>query len=98
MTNNQAEYLAVTLALEQCLKMGLTRVLVKSDSLLVVNQIKGSYKANNGPLRHLWEDTKKWCAQFQHVEFEHIPREDNGVADKLASDACKGGGVGTCYP
>ena len=98
MTNNQAEYIAVTLALEQCLGMGLTRVTVKSDSLLIVNQMKGSYKVKNGPLRYLWEDTKRWCGQFQHVAFEHFPRRENSVADKLASDACKTGGLGICYP
>lgn len=97
MTNNQAEYMAVTLALEQALQMGISLVHVKSDSLLVVNQMKGSYKVN-GKLRAIHAEAQRWCARFDAVTFEHIPREENSIADKLASDACRSGGLGTCYP
>lgn len=97
MTNNQAEYAAVILALEQARAMGLGIVHVLSDSLLVVNQMKGSYKVN-GKLRTSYEETVRWCEKFDAVTFEHIPREENSVADKLASDACSNGGLGTCYP
>ena len=50
-TNNQAEYQALKLGLEVAQKMGVSRVAVHMDSMLVVNQMKGIYKVKN---RDLW--------------------------------------------
>src|ERR1700712_3059516 len=50
-TNNQAEYTALRLGLEEALKMGAKEVHVYMDSLLVINQMKGIYKIRN---RELW--------------------------------------------
>jgi pterin-4a-carbinolamine dehydratase len=50
-TNNQAEYTALKLALEECIKMNVREVQVYMDSMLVVNQMNGLFKIKN---RELW--------------------------------------------
>src|SRR5438445_7361119 len=50
-TNNQAEYTALKLALEECSRLGVREIEVYMDSLLVVNQLKGIFKVKN---RDLW--------------------------------------------
>ena len=49
-TNNQAEYNALKLALEECIKMQVKEVEVYMDSLLVINQLKGIFKVKNRDL------------------------------------------------
>ncbi|RYA53905.1 reverse transcriptase-like protein, partial [Enterobacter cloacae complex sp. 4DZ3-28B] len=41
-SNNEAEYAALTLGLEECKELGIQRLIIKGDSLLVVRQIQGT--------------------------------------------------------
>lgn len=50
-TNNQAEYQALKLGLDEAHKRGAQEVHVFLDSLLVINQMKGIFKIKN---RDLW--------------------------------------------
>lgn len=52
-TNNEAEYLALINALEACAEMGIQRPVIKSDSRLMVSQIKGDWKITGPHLRRL---------------------------------------------
>ena len=76
-TNNQAEYTALKLALEECLKMGVKEVQVYMDSLLVVNQMKGIFKVKNRDLWPIHDAIKKLVQPFDEVSFSHVPREFN---------------------
>lgn len=80
-TNNQAEYQAVRLGLEDALKNGAREVSVYLDSLLVVNQMKGIFKVRNRDLWPIHVAISELVKQFKKVTFTHVPREMNKLAD-----------------
>lgn len=86
-TNNQAEYTALKLALEECLRMGVKEVQVYMDSLLVVNQMKGVFKVRNRDLWPIHDAIKQLAAKFEHITFGHVPREFNKLADAAVNRA-----------
>ncbi|HEY5441919.1 MAG TPA: reverse transcriptase-like protein [Candidatus Saccharimonadales bacterium] len=86
-TNNQAEYTALKLALEECLKMGVREVQVYMDSLLVVNQMKGVFKVRNRDLWPIHDAIKQLAAKFDEISFSHVPREFNKLADAAVNRA-----------
>ena len=88
-TNNQAEYQALLLALDELSKLNPTqKVLFHLDSRLVVEQIKGTYKMKNAGLKPLFDRVKQQLDTFHGgYQFEYIPRERNAHADRLANKA-----------
>lgn len=86
-TNNVAEYTALKLALEECRKIGVRKVDAYLDSLLVVNQMKGIFKIKNRDLWPIHDAIKKLAATFDKVEFSHVPREFNKLADAEVNKA-----------
>ena len=80
-TNNQAEYQALRFGLEEALKLGVREVHVFLDSLLVINQMKGIFKVKNRDLWPIHEAIKEQVKQFKKVNFTHVPRELNKLAD-----------------
>ncbi len=84
-TNNQAEYAALKQGLEQALRLGARDVTVYMDSLLVVNQMKGTFKVTNRDLWPIHDAVKELCTQFGLVKFIQIPRELNKAADAAAN-------------
>ena len=80
-TNNQAEYTALKLALEECRKIGAKRIEVYMDSLLVVNQMQGLFKIRNRDLWPIHQAIMSLVKGFKHVSFSHVPREFNKLAD-----------------
>jgi ribonuclease HI/pterin-4a-carbinolamine dehydratase len=86
-TNNIAEYTALRLALEECKQMGVRKVDAYLDSLLVVNQMKGIFKIKNRDLWPIHDAIKKLAAGFDKVEFSHVPRELNKLADAEVNKA-----------
>lgn len=94
-TNNVAEYTALKLALEEARKMGARQVHAYLDSLLVVNQLNGIFKIKNRDLWPIHDAIKKLQKTFDKVEFSHVPREFNKLADaevNKALDEHLGGG------
>jgi ribonuclease HI len=95
-TNNVAEYTALKMALEECRKMGVRQIHAYLDSLLVVNQMKGIFKIKNRDLWPIHDAIKKLVNGFDEVEFSHVPREFNKLADaevNKALDEHLGGGA-----
>jgi ribonuclease HI len=86
-TNNQAEYTALKLALEHCLKLGAKEVEVFMDSLLVVNQMQGIFKVKNRDLWPIHDAIKTLTTKFNKVSFQHVPREMNKLADAAVNRA-----------
>lgn len=80
-TNNQAEYFAVKLALLAARSYHPELIVFKLDSLLVVNQLKGDYKVRNKDLWPIHDAIKQLLTEFKLVTFEHVPREQNTLAD-----------------
>ena len=91
MTNNQAEYTALVRALEHALELGPDhRLHIHSDSELLVKQMNGEYRVKNENLRELFQEAKRLLGRFQLVSIRHVPREQNGDADRLCNQALDG--------
>lgn len=92
MTNNQAEYTALVRALEHALELGAHhRVLVHSDSELMVKQMNGEYRVKNEELRGLYEQACALRKRFEGpVTILHVRRSQNKRADALCNEALDG--------
>lgn len=86
-TNNQAEYKALIAGLEQALESGGEEALCHLDSELVVRQMQGKYKVREEGLKDLAAQALRLTAKFKRVEFTHIRREKNKLADQLVNKA-----------
>lgn len=86
-TNNQAEYTALKLGLEEALQLGAREIDVFMDSLLVINQMKGIFKIRNRDLWPIHDAIKTLAAQFKHISYTHVPRELNKLADAAVNRA-----------
>ncbi len=85
-TNNQAEYHSLKGGLEAALKMGARKVHVYMDSLLVINQMKGIFKVKNRDLWPIHAAIKEQLVpQFKEINFTHVPREYNKLADGMVN-------------
>ena len=75
MTNNQAEYIAMIRALEHAEKLGTGhRIVIRSDSELMVKQMRGEYSVKNADLRELYGQAQRLKRRFNSVTFTHVPR------------------------
>uniref|UniRef100_A0A2N9IRV7 RNase H type-1 domain-containing protein n=1 Tax=Fagus sylvatica TaxID=28930 RepID=A0A2N9IRV7_FAGSY len=89
-TNNEAEYEALLAGLKLSKKMGVKNLTVKSDSQLVIGQIKGEYEAREDRMKKYLTVVQTLLPHFEKVEFVQIPREENVDADRLARLASSG--------
>ena len=84
-TNNVAEYTAAIRGLERAEELGGTDVLLRSDSQLLINQLTGVYRVKTPHLQPLHRRVRQLAARFDSIRFEHVPRERNTEADRLAN-------------
>ena len=93
LTNNEAEYSAVILALKNFKKFFGTKIAkistvsLKSDSQLLVRQMRGDYKVKNPNIQKLFLEVWNLKTEFQDVKFKFIRREKNQEADLLVNEA-----------
>jgi ribonuclease HI len=83
-TNNEAEYQALISGLRHALRLGFWSLTVRSDSLLVVNQFKGLWKAKDPTLRRLRDEAVTLSKLFNSFDIVHTYRENNQEADDLS--------------
>ena len=88
-TNNIAEYTALIFALQEALILRANEVKVYTDSELMHNQLKGEYKVKDAQLKSLYLQVQHLVEGLRSFEIKLIPREQNGAADKLATQALK---------
>ena len=86
-TNNVAEYRGLIAALTWAASEQIARLDVRSDSLLLVKQMLGEYRVKNPGLQPLWEEARRLVQRIGDVRFEHVRRELNKDADRLANEA-----------
>ena len=86
-TNNVAEYNGLLAALRWAVEQHLQAFHVRADSELMVKQMKGVYRVKNADLLPLYEDARSLMRQIGRVTFEHVRREFNKDADRLANEA-----------
>ena len=82
-TNNQVENEVILVGLSLAYDMGAREVMCKSDSQLVVGQIKGDFEVRKPLLQWYYHTVSNLVAQFKRVTMEHIRREDNMRVDAL---------------
>jgi ribonuclease HI len=90
MTNNEAEYTALKLALETAAQLQADVVEIRLDSEIVVGQMTGAFAVKSHKLRELHWQACELARQFPRVRYTHVPRELNALADALASEASAG--------
>lgn len=87
-TNNQAEYAALVAGVSWVLEHHKdAELLIRMDSLLIVNQVKGLYKVKNPGLLLKWREVRVLLAQLPKYTIEHTYREGNSLADELVNIA-----------
>ena len=86
-TNNFAEYSGLIAALNYALEHQHSALRVLSDSELMVRQMNGVYKVRSPELRPLYEDAKRLSRKLHWFHIEHVRREKNAEADRLANEA-----------
>lgn len=86
-TNNVAEYMGLIIGLEKALELEITDLTVFMDSNLIVEQMNGNWKVKNIGLKPLFEKAKALAEKIPEILFQHIPREKNKIADRLANEA-----------
>ncbi|MGE0445855.1 MAG: reverse transcriptase-like protein [Vicinamibacterales bacterium] len=86
-TNNVAEYSGLLAALRWTVAHGCSTLHIKSDSLLLVQQMKGVFRVKHPGLQPLYEEARALARQLGRVTYEHVRREYNKDADRLANEA-----------
>jgi ribonuclease HI len=92
-TNNVAEYYALLAALDYATSQGIGALRIRSDSELLVRQMQGRYRVKSADLKPLYERAGKLARQLAYFAIEHVPREQNGDADRLANVALDSGHI-----
>lgn len=86
-TNNVAEYRGLLAALAWAAGHGVETLHVRSDSQLLVKQMRGEYRVKHPGLQPLHQEARGLVRRLGRVTFEHVRRELNAEADRLANEA-----------
>jgi len=89
-TNNVAEYRGLIAGLARAVELAVPEVEVRSDSELLVKQMRGEYRVKSPALRTLSLEAARLARQLGRVEYVHVPREHNELADRLVNEALDG--------
>ncbi|HEY1249999.1 MAG TPA: ribonuclease HI family protein [Thermoanaerobaculia bacterium] len=84
-TNNVAEYRALLLALRRAQERGASEVAIASDSLLLVEQMRGRFRVKAPHLQPLFAEALLRAKAFPRFSIRHVRREQNVEADRLAN-------------
>ena len=89
MTNNEAEYIAVKKALEEATMYSNNpkqdKVIINTDSQLLVRHNDGKYNVKKPMLVKIMKDIGVLQENFLNVVIRHVGRKNNAVADYLAN-------------
>eukprot|EP00612_Vaucheria_litorea_P007232 CAMPEP_0171479082 /NCGR_PEP_ID=MMETSP0946-20130122/5179_1 /TAXON_ID=109269 /ORGANISM="Vaucheria litorea, Strain CCMP2940" /LENGTH=167 /DNA_ID=CAMNT_0012009877 /DNA_START=180 /DNA_END=680 /DNA_ORIENTATION=- len=86
-TCNEAEYAGIIYGLEAALKLGVKKLVIEGDSMLVVKQLLGSYKVKAKKLMPLHQRAESLLSKFSDFKIVHIERSLNSKPDLLANRA-----------
>lgn len=91
-TNNLAEYTAPRRALELLKEKDIDsdQVTVKTDSQLVVKQVRGEWRVKSQSIREPYQELMKVIRSLDtNFRMQWVPREENERADSLSKQAVK---------
>ena len=86
-TNNTAEYRGLIAGLARAAELAVPEVEVRSDSELLVKQMRGEYRVKNENLRALSLEAARLAREIGKVTYVHVRREKNELADRLVNEA-----------
>ena len=86
-TNNVAEYSALVAGLRRAVDAGVSELEVRSDSELMVKQMRGEYRVKNRDLQTLFVEASRAAREVGRVTYVHVRREHNELADRLVNEA-----------
>jgi ribonuclease HI len=86
-TNNVAEYSGLIAGLRKAAALHVPDLEVVSDSELMVKQMRGEYRVKNAALRALSVEAASLAREFANVEYRHVRRAQNELADRLVNEA-----------
>ena len=86
-TNNVAEYSGLIAGLRKALELHVADVELVSDSELMVKQMRGEYRVRNEALRALSLEAAAQARRLGRVEYRHVRRAHNELADRLVNEA-----------
>jgi ribonuclease HI len=88
-TNNTTEYEALLLALRKMKSLGQQTFIIRTDSKVIQEHIEKESDARNPVLMKYLEKVREMERHFKGYSVQHIPRDDNNEADKLAKAAVR---------
>lgn len=88
-TNNEAEYQALIAGIEACREFEFESFEIRMDSELIVKQLLGQYRVKNERLKPLFQTVVNLLRDIPSWKVQHVPREQNKEADRLANEAYK---------
>ena len=84
---NEAEYEALLTGLRIARALGAKNIVLKSNSQLVIGQVRGDFEAKETRMQKYLKLTNQLVSTFHRAEFVQIPRDQNAEADKVAQSA-----------
>ena len=84
-TNNMAEYEVCIMGLRVAIDLRIKLLNVYGDLALVISWVKGDWDTKHPNLVPYKEHVLTLILYFEEITFEHIPREENQLADALAT-------------
>jgi hypothetical protein len=83
-SNNAAEYEALIHGLNIVISLGIKRLMVYGDYLVVISQINKECDCSNDSMGKYCTAVRKLEDKFEGLEFHHVERDRNTAADTLS--------------
>jgi ribonuclease HI len=83
-SNNTAEYEALVHGLSIAISLGIKKLMVYGDSLVVINQINKDWDCSTDSMGKYCAAVGKLEDKFEGLEFHHVERDRNAAADALS--------------
>jgi ribonuclease HI len=83
-SNNAAEYEALIHGLNIAISLGIKRLMVYEDSLVVISQINKEWDCSNDFMGKYYTAVWKLEDKFEGLEFHHVERDRNAAANTLS--------------
>jgi ribonuclease HI len=88
-TNNTTEYEALFLALRKMKALGHQTFIIKTDSKVIQEHVEKESEERNLVLMKYLEKVREMERHFKGYSVQHIPRDNNNEAEKLAKAAAR---------
>jgi ribonuclease HI len=83
-SNNAVEYEALVHGLSIATSLGIKKLMVYGDSLMVISQINKDWDCSTDSMGKYCAAVRKLEDKFEGLEFHHVERDRNAAADALS--------------